>query len=57
MGNIRMHVRLLVVIALALTGTAHASTNPTPDDIVTRNLDSIARADVRATAPGMLVTQ
>jgi len=55
MGNIRLHVRLIVVVALAFTGTAHSSTNPSPDDIVTRNLDSIARADVRAAEKSRVV--
>jgi len=50
-----MHVRLFAIVALALTGTAQSNNNSAPDDIVARNLDSIAPASVRAAEKSRVV--
>jgi hypothetical protein len=48
-------VRSLLAIVLVSAATAHGGSNPSPDDIVSRNLDSIARADVRAAEKSRVV--
>ena len=55
MSKLAILVTTLTVIALALAPVAPASTNPAPDDIVTRNLDSIAPANVRAAEKSRVV--
>jgi hypothetical protein len=55
MYKFAIFVRTLLTIALVSTGTAHGSTNPSPDDIVARNLDSIAPANVRAAEKSRVV--
>ncbi|WP_109488232.1 hypothetical protein [Occallatibacter savannae] len=45
----------LLILAAALTGTVNGSSNPGSDDIVARNLDSIAPANVRTAEKSRVV--
>jgi hypothetical protein len=48
-------VRSLLIISLTSAATALGSTNPSPDEIVTHNLNSIASPDVRAAEKSRVV--
>src|SRR3569833_505273 len=55
MYRLEFVVRSLLIISLTSAATALGSTNPSPDEIVTHNLNSIASADVRAAEKSRVV--
>jgi hypothetical protein len=55
MSNIGMYIRPLLLAALVFPASAQSPANSGPDDIVTRNLNSIARANVRAAEKSRVV--
>jgi len=55
MSRLAIVVQSFLLLAVAWPSKAQTPDKPNPDDIVTRNLDSIARADVRAAEKSRVV--